>query len=270
MRLDYLDVNESEHLHEFVEIVYILSGNGVHGIDGMEYDVTHGSLLFINYRQVHHFRTNGKMKYLNIFLDPQWISEKIIDTENAFQLLTVSAFGDFQCLTCGQPLLSFTGSERIRLEGLLKQMKDEYAGQLPGYETVLKAQTNILLTLIFRKMLPDESRTDFYEYIRTHCDRHFTLEELARQCCYNPSYFSRMFRKQNGMTVTEFIRQIRMDKAMELLRTTTLSVEEIADEVGFSNKTVFYRNFREVTGCTPQEWRSKNMTFETSKNMILL
>ena len=260
------DMKEPEHLHEFVEIVYIWSGNGTHGIDGVEYSVGRGSLLFINYKKVHHFSTKGKVEFINILLDPHWISEKIVDTENAFQLLTLSAFTDFQALTPGEPLLVFSGAERTRLERLLKQMKEEYIGREPGFDTVLKAQTNILLTLIFRKMLPKETGDDFLEYIRANCEKRLTLEELACQGFYNPSYFSRMFRKKNGMTVTEFIRRSRMEKAMDLLKNTDLSAIEVAEQSGFPSKTAFYQQFKEVTGQTPQQWRSKKTVPQKGKN----
>ena len=51
LRHKRIRTNEPEHLHEFIEIVYVLSGDGVHGIDGVEYSVRRGSLLFMNYKQ---------------------------------------------------------------------------------------------------------------------------------------------------------------------------------------------------------------------------
>ena len=244
---------ESEHLHEFIEIVYIRNGNGVHGIDGVEYAVSRGSLLFINYRQVHYF--SGDMDFVNILIDPKWISENLIDSENAFELLSLSAFSDFQSLTPGKALLRFDGAGRARIERLLEQMQMEEAAKEPGYDTVLKAQINILLTLIFRRMLPKVDGFDFAEYIRAHCDEKLTLESLARECFYNPSYFSRLFREHYGMTVTEYINRSRVEKAKELLDSTNMSAEEISRQVGYVSKTAFYKRFAESVGMTPQQYR---------------
>lgn len=242
-----------EHLHEFVEIVYILSGSGIHGIDGVEYAVSRGSLLFINYRQVHYFR--GDMKYANILIEPSWISEKLMDTENAFELLTLSAFNDFQALCDGRALVRFEGNERKSLEILLEQMNNEYRIRKIGCETMLKAQINILLTTIFRKMLPDADSTDLAEYIRTHCDEKLTLQALAQKSFYNPSYFSRLFRELYGMTVTEYINQIRIERAKELLLTTNYTAQEISGQVGYAGKSAFYKKFSELTGVTPNQFR---------------
>lgn len=251
----YRDLRDDmpEHLHDFIELVYILSGSGVHGINGVEYTVSRGSMLFINYRQVHSFQ--GEMDYVNILIDPHWISEKLIDTENAFELLSLSAFNDFQSLCEGRALLRFEGAERTRMERLLEEMECEYARKDAGFETMLKAQANILLTLIFRKMLPKVDNPDLAEYIRSHSDEKLTLELLAKKSFYNPSYFSRLFRELYGMTVTEYIHRARIDNAKILLKTTARTVDEIAESVGYSGKTAFYKKFAEFTGQTPKQYR---------------
>ena len=120
---------------------------------------------------------------------------------------------------------------------------------------MLKAQINILLTLIFRRMRPKVDGFDFAEYIRTHCDEKLTLESLARECFYNPSYFSRLFREQYGVTVTEHINRSRVEKAKELLDGTNMSAEEISRQVGYASKTAFYKRFAESVGMTPQQYR---------------
>ena len=131
LRHQRMQICEAEHLHEFVEIVYIRSGEGTHGIDGVEYSVRRGSLLFINYEQTHFFRTDTEMELYNILLDPEWISEKLIEPENAFELLTLSAFSEFaQRIGADQPFLNFSGGERSRLERLLDEMLDRY-GEAP-------------------------------------------------------------------------------------------------------------------------------------------
>ena len=254
--------DEPEHLHEFVELVYILRGSGVHGIDGVEYNVRRGSLLFINYRQVHYFRSESEMEICNILLDPEWISEKLIDTENAFELLTLSSFAHFQQdIDPGTALIRFSGEDRRRVETLLQDMTSEKKERRPGYGAVLKAQVTVLLTMVFREMARGSGREEsvltpeFLSYIRQNCSERLTLEDLSKKCFYNPSYFSRLFKEHCGMTVTEYINQSRLEKATELLISTDLSVEEVAMQAGFSRKAGFYRLFKTRMGMTPQDFR---------------
>lgn len=257
---------QSEHLHEFIEIVYILGGTGVHGIDGVEYKVSRGSLLFINYRQVHYFKSENGMEIQNILIHPEWLSDRLIDSENAFELLTLAAFSHFQKIKKDAPLVRFDSVERLRVERLIAEMIEEKAKKAAGYDTVLKAQVNILLTMIFRKMSQLEAPaselifgSELLDYIKNHSSQKLTLGELARSCFYNPSYFSRLFHEQYGITVTEFINQSRLEKAMALLLETNLSAEEIALQAGFSSKSAFYRLLREKTGLTPQGFRAENV-----------
>lgn len=261
-----MTAGEKEHLHEFTEIVYVAEGSGIHGINGVEYRVQRGSLLFINYRQSHYFKTDAEMRFYNILLDPEWISERLIEQENAFELLTLTAFSDFQAaVDTDHPLVQFHGADRTRLERLIREMEAEQKGKEIGYETVLKAQTNILLTMIFRKMSrASESREqfrldgEFLDYIRAHCAEKLSLEELSRSCFYNPSYFSRIFKEHYGMTLTEFINQSRLERAMQLLRETKLAAEEVAEQAGFSSRSAFYKSLKEKTGLTPQAYRTVN------------
>ena len=263
LRHQRMQICEAEHLHEFVEIVYIRSGEGTHGIDGVEYSVRRGSLLFINYKQTHFFRTDTEMELYNILLDPEWISEKLIEPENAFELLTLSAFSEFaQRIGVDQPFLNFSGGERSRLERLLDEMLEEQEGKQAGFETVLKAQANILLTVVFRAMAGRSAEQatmgpEFLENLRQRCSEKLTLQELARSCFYNPSYFSRRFKECYGITVTDFIAKSRLEKAKRLLEETASPVEEVALECGFGSKNAFYKLFREHLGMTPKDYRNQ-------------
>jgi len=253
--------SEAEHLHEFLEIVYVLSGEGIHGIDGVEYTVRRGSLLFINYQQTHCFKTDGEMEILNVLLDPEWISEELIDSENAFELLSLTGFSAFSReIETAQPVLCFSGGERNRLERLISDMLEEQKNRDAGFETVLKAQTNILLTMIFRRMSRREGVTlglgpEFLNYLRQRCAEKLSLTELSKSCFYNPAYFSRRFKEYYGITVTEFIARSRLDRAKTLLADTGLSVDEIVQACGFSGKNSFYRLFKEALGMTPGDYR---------------
>lgn len=262
-----------EHTHEFIELVYIIKGGGFHGIDGVEYQVRRGALLLINYNQIHSFRTEEEMEFYDILLDPKWISERLIEPENAFELLTLSAFSDFQKeVEEEHPLMHFSGEERLRLEQLLLEMQEECDQKKKGFETMLKAQTNILLTLLFRKLSIGVDQQEFLsltpeflEYIRDHCTERLSLEDLAGRCFYNPSYFSRVFKEHYGVTLTDFINQSRLERACRLLGETNLSAEEIAEQAGFSNRSIFYRLLKEKEGMTPQQYR-KNLRQNKVKN----
>ncbi|MBB6634435.1 response regulator transcription factor [Cohnella thailandensis] len=82
-----------------------------------------------------------------------------------------------------------------------------------------------------------------------------TREELAAGVFLNPAYLSRLFRKETGMALTEYILQEKMRRASDLLATTERSVSEIAGELGYGNFSYFARQFRKVYGETPHDYR---------------
>jgi AraC-like DNA-binding protein len=78
-----------------------------------------------------------------------------------------------------------------------------------------------------------------------------TLEELGREVACSPFYLSRTFTRETGMTISQWVRQARLEKAAELLRTGKCNVTEAALEVGYSSLSHFSQAFHEMFGCCP-------------------
>ncbi len=93
------------------------------------------------------------------------------------------------------------------------------------------------------------------KYIHNHLHSKITLNELADYSNVTPQHLSAVFKKETGMTVTEFIRAERLKKATHLLRTNEFSVQAISDLLSFSSPSQFITAFKEAYGKTPAEWR---------------
>lgn len=78
-----------------------------------------------------------------------------------------------------------------------------------------------------------------------------SLEDLGRQIGCSPFYLSRVFSAQTGKTITQYLRQLRMDRAAELLRTGKYNVTEVALEVGYNSLSHFSTAFHDAFGCCP-------------------
>ncbi|QJC52605.1 helix-turn-helix domain-containing protein [Paenibacillus albicereus] len=94
-------------------------------------------------------------------------------------------------------------------------------------------------------------------YIAEHLDRELSREELAEQVHLNPAYLSRLFRKETGKVLTDYILQEKMNAAASRLLGTDESVSEIAAGLGYGNFSYFARLFRKVYGVNPQEYRKQ-------------
>ena len=82
-----------------------------------------------------------------------------------------------------------------------------------------------------------------------------SLKRFAEELFLNTSYLSSLFKKEVGMTLTDYVNLCRLGYAKKLLKSTTLSIQDIALQCGFSDIHYFTRLFRRENGVTPREWR---------------
>ena len=96
------------------------------------------------------------------------------------------------------------------------------------------------------------------EFICKNHHKRISLDEIAKLSGYSKYHFCRIFKRLSEKTVIEYINTIRIEKAKELLKDSTLTIMEISYEVGFSHICHFNRNFKRIVGVTPSAY-CKNM-----------
>ncbi len=205
------------------------------------------------------------MSFYNLMLRPELFGSSIVNSENAFELLSLTAFEDFaNSVDKENPFVSLDDANMAKTDTLFAMLYDEYRSARLGRSTMINSIVVVLLLFIFRAMSRGLSKDhklfgsvadDILGYIESHCHERLTLQDLAERCFYTPSYFSRLFKETYSMTLTEYITKARIDKSVELLKKRELSVDEICYQVGFTDKTRFYKHFREYMGATPAEYR---------------
>ncbi len=97
------------------------------------------------------------------------------------------------------------------------------------------------------------------DYITTHINEKFTIDFLAARAGYTEYYFSRKFKQEMGMSISEYIKQEKIKQAALLLSTTTMSIQDISNELSFSSRSYFSDIFQKLTGESPGEYRKKNL-----------
>lgn len=92
-------------------------------------------------------------------------------------------------------------------------------------------------------------------YIKSNLKEPLSLEQISSIAGFNPSYFSSLFKKEAGITFSEYIIQVRMERAKELLKETDWNISVICEEVGYNDLKNFNKNFKKYTGLRPNEFR---------------
>ena len=93
------------------------------------------------------------------------------------------------------------------------------------------------------------------QYIQQHYMQPISLEEVADFVGFNASYFSTLFKKESGKNFLEYLSEVRMNRAKELLRQTNLTVANICSQVGYNDLKHFTQSFKKATGLKPNEFR---------------
>lgn len=93
------------------------------------------------------------------------------------------------------------------------------------------------------------------DYVDNHYTSPISLKTIADTFDVSPAYLGQQFKKEKGVSFSNYVNSIRIEKASDLLKNTNLSAKEIALSVGFSDHNYFYRIYKKYTGISPTEFR---------------
>jgi two-component system response regulator YesN len=132
------------------------------------------------------------------------------------------------------------------------QLRDQLQGILVGALTYRDSQTNHQHNAMLQQV---------HDYIDQHyMDAGLSLNEVAGQVNLSPSHFSTVFSQETGQTFKEYLTEVRIQHAKELLRSTALKSFEISYQIGYNDPHYFSYVFRKHTGLSPKEYRQQAQT----------
>lgn len=102
-------------------------------------------------------------------------------------------------------------------------------------------------------------------YLEKHYYNDISVNQLAELYDMTPNYFSSLLKKEIGQSAVNYITNLRISKAKELLKNTDKSVVEIAELIGYNDSNYFFRVFKKNTGVTPHQYRVIKARTEASK-----
>jgi AraC-like DNA-binding protein/ligand-binding sensor protein len=163
--------------------------------------------------------------------------------------------------------------DRKRLEDVYYQSRVFSPQQYAGLTRLLEIFGQQLSAFANRLMLQNAQNEDpmvrrARAYIDCHHADRISLDDIARSTHVSTFHFCKIFKKATGLTFTQYLGRIRVEKAKQLLLNPHLRVGEIAYAVGFQSLTAFNRIFREITGQAPSRFRggAKHLAKSATKN----
>lgn len=102
------------------------------------------------------------------------------------------------------------------------------------------------------------------QYMAQHVDYNLTLDSVAAYSSFNPKYFSKIFKEQTGTNFQDYVTELRINKAIGMLKNTSKSIDQIAKEIGYNSSSYFIKQFKLVYDITPSTYRANLKKTKTS------
>ena len=133
----------------------------------------------------------------------------------------------------------------------------------------LKKQIEFFLTDVYETHVKETERPvkretsrdrDFahaVQFLHAHLSEVLTLEQIARECSMSVSKLKQIFREKAGCGPINYLIELRIEKAKQLIHASEMNVSEISDALGFASPHYFSRQFKKITGTSPREYAQK-------------
>ncbi|MGT2750525.1 AraC family transcriptional regulator [Streptococcus orisasini] len=253
------------HNHEFVELIYVMSGSCINYINGQAISMKKGDLCFMAPSTVHALLSvNDNDVIFNILLWKESFStsfHSILRRKDQ-----VAAF--FKQISLPNPSIPYmifhTGEDELIFHQILKAY-EEFQIRNPYYIEMIGFIVNEIFIEISRYYLSDlqmssrqDSQLDPYVYpivsfIRMNYQT-ITLKELASIFSYSETYLSKLIKKNAGQSFKAIVEDARIEKAKELILTTNDSLTKISQLAGYFDSSHMNRDFVKRLGLSPKKW----------------
>lgn len=252
------------HSHDFDELVIVWRGNGLHILNDVPYAITCGDVFYVNARDRHSYESVNELDLDNILY--------------CRQRLTLSA--DWDQLLPGKDVAQDKRYWRLSTPGMsaLRRVVDALARECMKTDplSIMLSETLFLqvaiLLMRFRHaadspLLSDAEQLDLLLMaLRVSIDQPFRLDDFCRRHQLNARGLKTLFKQQTGIGVNQYLRQLRLCKAMDLLRHGQQTIGEVAARCGFDDSNYFSVVFNQSFGVSPREYRQRFQKTQDGKN----
>lgn len=238
------------HLHTHIEMIYLEEGSCEVLLDNQRYGIEAGNILVVFPNQIHAYYEKTPVRGYVVMFAPEIFRE--------FREIFQSKLPETPILQ-GHHLSMDVGQ-------CLKNIKDKLKMDMALGEIVAKGQLLALLGEMFLCMnfIDKPGETEAMKRILNYCMERFaepfTLDEMAKDLYLSKYYICHMFRERLNVNCKEFVNQLRVEAACDLLKGDT-SVTETAYAVGFSSVRTFNRTFSHYMNMSPRDYKKIKKTY---------
>lgn len=254
------------HCHEGIEINYMYNGSCKQIINGKEHILNCRQTLFLNPDTIHKILPLGEHDILlNININPDFLITNFLNRFSCDSILTRFFVNALTDSIQQDTFLFFDSQKSDRLSNYLENLLCEWWHPSIIAQDIMENLLSLVmceLVIIYQKQYTDTTNPFVHSQILPilrYVEENYqacTLSETARFFNLNPNYLSNLLKKHTGLSYRELVQQKKLISAEQLLRSSNLSISEIAHMIGYENISFFYKKFKERNGCLPNEYRN--------------
>ncbi len=235
------------HTHPFVELFYVLSGEGFFLKDEEKIAIKKGDLMVINpgTRHCEYSSVDNPLEFF-VFAFTDIYFEK---NDNKTEYILINE-------EHGNKMMEDAGKLFEKIYQELCDEQDYYLNMIRNYfeQLIIEISREEGIYLKHTHNNVSQSVAICLNYIEKNLHKKITLDELANVACINKYTLIKQFKKEVGQTPLNWVADQKIKKAIAMLYFSDDSVEKIAEKLGFINITHFYQMFKRVTGRTPMSY----------------
>lgn len=261
-------VHFPKHRHNYIEIIYMCSGQTTHIInDHSEVVLEAGDLLFLNQNAYQEIKPAGYDDIaINFIVLPEFfdVAFSMIEGENILRNFII---GTLMRDSAPMDYIHFKVADILPVQNLIENMVWSIMNKHPNRRQINQTTMGLLfMQLVNYSDRIDKNDPKQYEqnmtmsvlrYIEENY-RTASLTEIAEDLSQSVYQLSRLIKEQTGQTFKELLQTKRLNQAVYLLTSTSLSVEDIITAVGYENTSYFHRLFKNKYGMTPKVYRDNH------------
>ena len=255
-----------EHTHEFTEMVIVYEGSGINCVDGFEYPISAGDVFVVHADQVHAYKDTQHLHLCNVLFDSSLLNIRGID---------MSHLPGFHALFLLEPnlrknnfnsRLHLQNKELIKARSIIEELETEVDGKTPGFRLISQSLLLLLIGKLarwFDLATPEDSdklmlMAKSIAHMEQALYEPHSVKELAAIANMSERSFYRSFQQATGVSPNQYLTNLRLVQATELLRHSDASITEIAFECGFQDSSYMTKQFKKHMDVTPREYRNIN------------
>lgn len=260
------DLTDMRHTHNFAELIIITRGGGSHWIDGSAYPVAAGDIFLIQDNTEHYFQERHDLEMYNIMFDNSYL------TEHLRSLRSLSGFNAFFIF---EPLfrrrhafmsrLHLAPESMLKMRTLLNSMLAEVRDSRPGSDLMMLSRVLEIFVMIAREYSRSSNSKvqtlfrlgEVISRMENNYRENWTVARLAKIAAMAPSTFLPVFREATGSSPIDYLLNLRLTKAAEILLKDDCAISEVAVNCGFRDSNYFSRQFRKFYNCSPRDYRKR-------------